>query len=531
MRRVLLLLLVGVPVLAQEAERKEQGGEREKTAAEDREKGAEEAEPPDRVIDFQEAVDLGLAYNLGLKSTRLQALMARFSVREEEAAWDTTLSADAAGGEFLTPSRSDLAGADVVDTDSAHFELGFEKPFRLGPSLGLKWRTDYNFNNSAFASVNPAYDSALDVTLLVPLLRGRGREVNESDLRASRAGEQAARWELLDEAALLVERIADAYWDLVYLQEQVRVLEKSVEVARQVEATERRKLRPDIGRSTRLDVVTAVAETKRREVAVIQGEQERADASDALRRLVLPFTGAADDGVGLKAEAIPAPGTGVPRLQGLIELALTTRPDLKQTDANLRRLYESVVQARNNLRIQLDLRATVGWKGLDSNFPDSAGDLFTGDAPSAEAGVAMSWPLGRRAARAALRRSELDLERARVERNDQVNVIIVEVRQAHRALRTALREIDATTEEVKAATEALTGERKRLERGSSTVLDVARLEENVVDANLRLLQAYANVERARVRVDRTSGALLERYDIDLGPELEPVRGKSGAGID
>ncbi|MHC4931587.1 MAG: TolC family protein, partial [Planctomycetota bacterium] len=211
MRSILLLLVLGAPVHAQEAGRGEQGSGREPEDA------AEEAGPPDRTIDFQEAVDLGLAYNLGLKSKRLEALMARFSVREEEAAWDSTLSADAAGGEFLTPARSDLAGADVVDTDSAHFELGFEKPFRLGPSLGLKWRTDYNFSNSAFASVNPAYDSALDVTLLVPLLRGRGREVNESDLRASRAGEQAARWELLDEAALLVERIADAYWNLVYL--------------------------------------------------------------------------------------------------------------------------------------------------------------------------------------------------------------------------------------------------------------------------------------------------------------------------
>ena len=59
----------------------------------------------------------------------------------------------------------------------------------------------------------------------------------------------------------------------------------------------------------------------------------------------------------------------------------------------------------------------------------------------------------------------------------------------------------------------------------------APAEENVVDANLRLLQARANVERARVKVDRTSGALLERYDIDLGPELKPARGDRDARID
>ena len=43
---------------------------------------------------------------------------------------------------------------------------------------------------------------------------------------------------------------------------------------------------------------------------------------------------------------------------------------------------------------------------------------------------------------------------------------------------------------------ALLDERKRLERGSTTILDVARLEENLTDAELQLLRAQTTREAA-----------------------------------
>ncbi len=185
--------------------------------------------PPVRELTFEEAVDLGLAYNLGLKSKRFDALIARMDVEEQDAAWDTTLGANVEGGETRIPTRSQLEGAQTLETDTFAYGFGLTKPLRIGPTLGLDWRTDRLFTNSSFSTINPSYDTALELSLTVPLLRGRGRQAQESDLRASVAGAQGARYTLLSEAELLVESIAVAYWNLVYLEDRVRVLEKSLD--------------------------------------------------------------------------------------------------------------------------------------------------------------------------------------------------------------------------------------------------------------------------------------------------------------
>ena len=476
-----------------------------------------------RRISFQDAVDLALAHNLDLKSVRLDALMKRLLVDVEEAAWDALFSTEVGGGESLTPSRSQLAGAPVLDTDAADWRMSYTKPFRAGPTLGIDWRADRTFSNSEFNTINPAFDTALEISLTVPLLRGRGREANEADLRASKASAAGARYDLLDQAAALVQQVADAYWQLVYLQDRVGVLEKSVAVAKDIEATERRKARPEIGRSTVLDVTQAAAETKRREAAVIAGKNEAANQADELRRLILPFTGGKGDNVVLRAIGKPGDQVDLPKLHVLVSDALARRPDLRRIDTDLRRLQQGVVKAQDELRFQLDLKASVSWRGVSGSFDNSAGDTLSGEFPTSRASIVFVWPLGRRAAKAELRRARLDVQRERLIRDEKVNAIVIEVRKAYRAIVTATLEIEATGKEVEAASAALDGEIKRRDRGTSTILDVARLEENLTDARLRLLLSQTGLERARVELMRAAGRLLGEFGIKLGPDLEPTR--------
>ena len=481
----------------------------------------QEREPVERTITFKEAVELGLAQNLGLKDARITALMERLLVDIADAAWDTTLNAGFGGGESVTPSRSTLAGADVVDVDNANFNFGVTKPLRVGPTLGVEWRSDRTFTNSSFSTLNPAWDSALEISVTVPLLQGRGRHANESELRASRASAEGARLDLLDQVSAFVQSVAVAYWELVYLRDRVKLLEKSVAVAQAVEENERRKLRPEIGRSTQLDVTTAAAETKRRQVAVIQGKADLANAADDLRALILPFKGDKDDGILLLPKDEPREKAELPKLRELVEDALSRRPDVKKIETDMARVHEGVVQAEDALEFQLDLRGSVIWRGLAGNAGSSANDALGFDNTSAEASLTFIVPFGRRAARAALRRARLELERERVRRDAKVNEVVIEVRKAHRGVRTALEELVATREEVKAAREALQGEGKRLQRGSSTVLDVSRLEENLTDAETRLLQARTSLEIARVAVLRASGRLIDVLELTLGTKIKP----------
>ncbi|MHC4955979.1 MAG: TolC family protein [Planctomycetota bacterium] len=482
----------------------------------------------DRRVTLSDAIELGLAYNIGIKSARFDALVARMQVAREDAAWDWNLDSEFGMSETLTPSRSDLAGAEVVETDSANFVLGLTKAFRDGPTLGLRWRNDRTFTNSSFANINPAYDTNLDVSLTVPLLRGRGRTVQEAGLRASRAAADAARWELMDRTERLIQEISNAYWNLVFLQERVSVLTKALEVAEDVAKVERRKMDPEIGRATVLSVAQAEAERLRREADLIAGELDAANGSDTLRRLILPFTGGKEDAVKLDAKSRLRDRISVEELGDLVEQALAHRNDLRRNDSEIERLNEEVIRARNNLRIRLDLDAGVSWAGVSGNLVDSAGEITKDAEPSWRGVFRVEWPIGRREARAALRQRQLDLERARVERRELVNVVVSEVRLSHRTLRTSMREIAVRRKELAASLTALDGERQLLKRGSATVIDVALLEENAVDAALRLLQAQTILERSRIDVLRAAGGLLDEWGVRFDKELRIAERAGGA---
>lgn len=468
-----------------------------------------------RRISLADAIDLGLAYNLGIQSARFDALVARLQIARENAAWDWTLDSEVGFADTLTPSRSDLAGADVLDTDSANFVLGVTKTFREGPTLGIRWRNDRTFTNSSFASINPAYDTNIDVSLTVPLLRGRGRGAQEAALRASRAAADGARWELRDRTELLIQEISNAYWNLVFVQEQLRVREKALEVAADIEKTERRKLEPEIGRATVLSVAQAEAERLRREAELIGGQLAAENASDTLRLLVLPFGGNENDAVRLDAKSGLRDVIPMAELGDLVERALNHRSDLRRLDSEIERLSEQVVGARNNLRIRLDLDAGVSWAAIDGTPVGGIGNIFEGTAPSSRAALIMEWPIGRRDAKAALRQAQLELEKARVQRREKVNTVVGDVRLAHRNMRGSMREIAVRRRELAASLTALDGERLRLKRGSATVIDVAVLEENTVNAALRMLQAQTVLERARIDTLRSSGSLLERWNVQF----------------
>ena len=494
-----LLLLCGAPLAAQEPE--PEGFRRE--------------------ITFRDALELGLAYNYGLQSARLRALIQRFSVIVEDAAWDPVVESSIRQDRFSQPTRSQLGGADVLDTDQTNFVFGVTQPLRIGPSLGLNWRTDRTYTNSSFNTINPAYDSSLELSLTVPLLQGRGRLVQEASLRRARAGLEAERQALSNDVAVLIGDVASAYWGLVALQGRVKVLERSLAVARDVEATEARLL--ELGRSTPLDVTIAHSETKRREATLIQGQRDAEDAADELRVVILPFTGARSDLIELIAIQQPDETAPIAPLGELVRLALDRRPDLLQIDAQIMQQQESVILADNETRIDFDLVASVGWTGVSEDLSESVGDAISGKNTSAGAGLNLSWPLGRRAALANLRRSQLELERRRIERRDKANTVIAEVREAHRALRVAILEVETIREEERAAEASLAGERKRLARGSSTIIDVSRLEENLTDARLRLLEASTTLELARVAIHRVSGTLLDHYQIVFGADFQPLR--------
>jgi HAE1 family hydrophobic/amphiphilic exporter-1 len=205
--------------------------------------------------------------------------------------------------------------------------------------------------------------------------------------------------------------------------------------------------------------------------------------------------------------------------------------------------------ARDRTRPQLDLVAAYARRGLagaqnpdlDPPFPVDAtsipdaidgglgrsyGTIREGRFPDASVGLALTVPLGNRAARAdaAVARSsrtqaELALLRTR-------QAVEVEVRNAAVALETAGQRLAAARAGRTAAETQLTAEEERFAAGLSTSFFVLTRQNDLTQAKLAETAALADLRKAHVEWARATGTLLAERRIETEKD-EPATSPDG----
>ena len=450
-------------------------------------RGAPAAPAPEGRLDaltLADAVRMGLEHNLELAAGAYDPAIAVAGIDVAEGAFDTLLTARFAGGRRSVLGNDTFGGPDVEHDDVLEGEVGASRKLRRGGSLAVVFRADRLDSNSTLLAANPRWASGVSVEYVQPLLRGAG-DVATADVRRARNDARAAEQQLAALTDDVVLRIHVAYWNLEFLQAQVRARTKSEDVARNL--LEQVQLRFDARAATVLDLAEAKAGLEGRRGDRITAEGLEGQAQDALRALILPFDRAAP--LDLRIVAIddprvltPADAVDPSAEARYVAQAVRVRPELLAAQAALDDRAIDVEVARSELRPQLDLVARVGSDGLDGPFGNSWSEVVSGQAPTGTLGLNLSVFLGRRTAHANLRIAQWSQSRAAISLRERENRVVQEVRFALRELTTARARGAAAAEEIRSAREALEGEQARERSGESTPFDVLQKEEVVTQA-------------------------------------------------
>jgi outer membrane protein TolC len=339
-------------------------------------------------------------------------------------------------------------------------------------------------------------------------------------VRLSRAREAEKRTTaseqlLAREAELTVLDAESLYWELVGAIADRAVLEKSLELTR--ELLEVAEARFEAGRGIPADVAEAEAGLARREGELIDVQARIGNLSDRLRELVMPFEGpgAALDLTILPVD-IPAEGLDVlpeePTRDGL-EAALSQRTDVRAAQSNVDAAKQAELRAQNEDEYELNALLNGGLRGYGSGFNDTSDDWEDRDDYAWEAGLELAIPIGNITADARLRRAEQETRRAERQLAALRNVVVREIRVAVRDIRSSVDRIRVAKRE-RVATEAqLAAEQSRLEKGKSTPFRVLEKEEDRSRAIATEVRARVDLENARAALESAKGSLLEERDL------------------
>ncbi|MEM9233084.1 MAG: TolC family protein [Pseudomonadota bacterium] len=417
------------------------------------------------------AVEEGLRTNPGLAAETARV----------EAAAEAIAAARAAGRPNVQLSGQSSYGTGTFDPGpDAEMALGqFFGPGgdgEMGPDIGELLGTD-----------GGRVTSRAELAVTQPVFTGF-RILN--GIREAEAAVAGARARLEGARQGYAFRIVDAYLTVVSAEAEIRAVSKSTESLTQ--AARAAQISFEAGQATRTDV--AIAQSR---LSAVQAQLAAAQARAIAARQNFAVLG----GETIVQFDLPAMPLNVPvTADDALGLAMANHPELQAVLSERNSAAAAVKGAKAGRSPQVQLRGSLSY---------ADGQFFDDDrSENATIAAQVSVPLFEGGAiRSRVRAAEADARAARFAQSDAQRRVAAEVRSAWASHRAAEQSAVAAAARLEAAELAWRGVQLEREVGQRSVLDVLRVEEDLLAAQVADINAKAGVVRASWRLALATGTI------------------------
>jgi outer membrane protein TolC len=483
--------------------------------------------PEVRQLTVDQAVQLALEHNLGVRAARMDPAIQDLSVAQAQAAWSPTLTTTLHAASVDSPSNSFLSGAQGPKTsdDRLNSNFGVGQQTRWGGSYSIGWDSTRSTTTNIFSNFSPQLRSSLAFSYRQPLLRGFDIDTPRQQVLVSRKNREIADVTLRQAVVQISRAVRTAYWDLAFAIGSLGVQQQSLALAQ--ESLRNTRARIEIGTTPPVDEVEAAAEVALREESVIVGQAQIATAEDALRTLVYDPADPLFWMLRIEPAALPAFQPRMVDVESAVRHALEMRTDLQQAQKQLESTEIGIRLFRNQTLPDVTASLDYGLTGLGgTQFVRGAGfpgpvigqtqrgfstvlsDLFTNDFPSWTAALSVSYPIGATPQDANLARARLEYSQRQTQFRNQQLAVAAQVREAGRQALTNQKRVETTGVSRQLAERRLEAEQRKLAAGTSTMFFVFQAQRDLALARNNELRAVLDYQRSIVDFDTVQEAPL-----------------------
>src|SRR5579863_1944419 len=461
--------------------------------------------------------------------------------------FDPIITGSVTGDSATFPESSKvLYGVTSLQQTTGIANFSYTQGFGSGTLMTLGFNNDRITSNSGFAILSPEVDSGFRLTLRQHLLAGFGFGPNLRFIRIAHNNREISDVAFRGQVIATVSQIQNIYWDLVNAYEDVKVKERSLELAEKTLSDDREQVK--IGAIAPMEVMKAESEESARSQDLLLSQNGL-----QLQELLVKnaITRDLSDPVLASASVVPtdtmiiSEKEPVTPIQDLIADAQAHRPELSEARIDLTNREITRKAAANALKPQLDLIAFYGAYGLagvqngayggpalcdqppcpplaPSGYPSAFTDLFKNNSPDYGVGLNLNIPLRNRGAQADQIRSQLEYRQAQLHLQQLQNQIGIEVRNAQFALLQNRSRVEAARKARDLAQQTFDIETKKKALGASTSNLVLQANRDLAQAESNFVEAMSTYEKSIVELDRATGLTLAHAGIEIE---EAVRGE------
>ena len=431
-----------------------------------------------------------------------------------------------------------IYGVPSLQLNTGQVNAFFSQAFPTGTSVSFSFGNSRQTTNSPDFTLSPTLISTFRFQVQQELLAGFGFGPNLRYLRIARNNKKISDIAFKDQVIATVTQIENIYWDLVSAYEQTQVNEQSYAFAQQTLENAKKQLQ--LQSVPEMDVMRAEAEVSKRDQELTVARTSLQLQETLMKNAI---TKSLDDPV---LEAMPVVPTDqleataiqvVQPIQELISQAQNNRPELAESDIDLVNRQISRKAARNALLPSLSLVGFYSGSGLagpinplgtgnTSSVPtDFAGALqnaFNNSSPDYYVGLNLSIPIRNRVAKADQYRSELEYRQAELRLEQLKKQVRIEVRNAQFALDQTGARVQAARKARDLAQRTFEIMQKEKELGAGSTYQTLSAQRDLALAELDLVSAMTIYEKAKVELDRATGATLDHNGILIQDAISGV---------
>ena len=434
------------------------------------------------------------------------------------------------GIEHLTSplSNEQVYGIPSLQLNTAQVNASYTQAFATGTTISFEFNNNRQTTNSPDTFLSPALNSYYRFSFQQELLAGFGFAPNLRYLRIANNNKKISDIAFKDQVIATVTQIENIYWDLVNAYEQARVNEQSLAFANQTLENAKKQLQ--LESVPQMDVMKAEAEVSKRDQDLTVA-RTNLQLQESLMKNAL--TKSLDDPTLEEMPVVPTDrmqststeaDASAPILD-LIGEGLRNRPELLETDVDLANRQISRQAARNALLPTLSLVGYYGGSGLaglvtpgsSSSVPtDLQGawqTAFNNSSPDYFVGFNLNIPFRNRVAKADQYRSELEYRQASVRKEQLRKQIRIEVRNAQYALEQSRARVESARKARDLSERTFDITKKEQDLGSGSSYQTMTAQRDLSMAELDLVTAMTTYQKARVELDRATGATLEHNGV------------------
>lgn len=465
---------------------------------------------PVRRLSIDEAVALALDQNIDLQVERLNPQVQDYSISVARSNWvpNFTSSLNTRTQENL-PQDIFSGTQSTITQESFTTSTGVNQLLRWGGgAYQVNWNSGRFTTNNNYSPWLPQLNSTFAAAYSQPLLRNFKIDGARQQYLVSRKNREISDVQVVEAVAQTGRSVKNAYWDLVFAQDNLEVQRQSLALAQQ--SLRDNRARVEIGTMAPIDIIEAQAEVARREEAVILAEAAISRAEDRLRALISNPSQPDFWTMRLQPSEV---ATFVPvnvDVEAAVRTALDRRTDLSVSQKQLESNDISIRYLRN--QTMPDVTANLNYSALgmggtqrqllvvpgqdptiltsrERSFLSALSDAFVGAYPTWNFNVQLSYPIGRSNSEASLARARLQNQQAEKQIESQKLNIATQIRDLARTVQTNIKRVEATRSARALSEERLKAEEKKFQAGMTDSFRVFQAQRDLSQSRNNELQA------------------------------------------